>query len=375
VTSTVRVATGVTPSTTPAATIGGAAVIFPHFAQGGGYQTTFTFNNLSRTASSIVLNFYSQTGSLIGTTTLFIGGFGSARASMSGSSLAVGWARATTPIPLDFVGVETIQLFNSAGPIAMETSVLGAQTDTTLRLPVFEKDGFGTGVALVNPGDTTLTVTLTLRDSSGAATGTTVLSLGSSQQTARFVSELFPGISNFEGMLEITALRSLAALALRQNLASGTFSTLPVSPSPTEMFFSPNAGTSARIVQEIQQTQSTIDVAIYSFTRDEIADALIAAKARGVQIRILADSSEANGTGSDIARLEAAGLPLKRTKGGGGGILHDKFAIFDGRLVLTGSYNWSTDAEEKNDENAVFIRNASVIAAFQSIFNSMWTTR
>jgi len=173
----------------------------------------------------------------------------------------------------------------------------------------------------------------------------------------------------------VTAPRSLAALALRQNFATGIFSTLPVSPTPTEAFFSPKAGASAKIVQEINQALDTIDIAIYSFTRDEIADALIAAKNRGVQIRILADSSQANGIGSEIARLEAAGFQLKRTDGGGGGILHDKFAIFDGRLVFTGSYNWSTNAEENNDENAIFIRNTAVIAAFQTTFNSMWSTR
>ena len=368
-------ATGGGTSTTPNPTIGSAPIIFPHFAQGDGYQTSFTFNNLSRTAASIMLSFYGQSGNLIGTTPLPISGLGSARTSMSGSSLTVGWARASTTTPIVFVGVETIQLVNSSGAVAMETSVLGAQTDNTLRLPVLEKDGFSTGVALVNPADTTSAVTLTLRDSTGDTAGSATLSLASLQQTARFISEMFSGVSNFEGMLEITAPGSLAALALRQNLSSGTFSTLPVTPLPIETFFSPRGGTSARIVQEIQQAQSTIDVAIYSFTRDEIADALIAAKGRGVQIRILADSSEANGTGSDIAELEATGIPLKRTRGSGGGILHDKFAIFDGRLLLTGSYNWSTDAEERNDENAVFIRNTSVIAAFQSTFNSMWSTR
>jgi hypothetical protein len=97
------------------------------------------------------------------------------------------------------------------------------------------------------------------------------------------------------------------------------------------------------------------NAARHSFLRDEIADALIAAKNRGVTIRILADSSQANGTGSDIARLEAAGFQLKRTNGRGGGILHDKNAIIDGRLLVTGSYNWST--------------------AFQTNFNSMWNSR
>jgi len=60
--------------------------------------------------------------------------------------------------------------------------------------------------------------------------------------------------------------------------------------------------------------------------------------------------------------------------GGAGGILHDNFAIFDARLVLTSSYNWSTAAEENNDENAEFIRNTSVTRAFQTNFNLMWST-
>src|SRR5439155_7672762 len=140
-------------------------------------------------------------------------------------------------------------------------------------------------------------VSMTLRGPSGAVVDSSTVSLDASQQTARFVSELFPALTNFEGTLELSASQLIAALALRQNFASGIFSTLPVSPTPAEVFFSPNAGTSTRIVQEINQAQATIDIAMYSFTRDEITGALIAAKNRGVQIRVLADSSQAGGTG------------------------------------------------------------------------------
>src|SRR2546425_7682729 len=79
--------------------------------------------------------------------------------------------------------------------------------------------------------------------------------------------------------------------------------------------------------------------------------------------------------GSDIARLEAAGVQLKRTRGRGGGILHDKYAIVEGRLLVTGSYKWSTNAEENNDKNTVFARDQAVFAAFQTNFNSMWGSR
>jgi phosphatidylserine/phosphatidylglycerophosphate/cardiolipin synthase-like enzyme len=71
----------------------------------------------------------------------------------------------------------------------------------------------------------------------------------------------------------------------------------------------------------------------------------------------------------------AAGIPVKRTDGGGGGIMQNKVAVFDRQVLLTGSYNWSTAAEESNDENAVFIRTPSVVATYQSTFDNLWSTR
>jgi phosphatidylserine/phosphatidylglycerophosphate/cardiolipin synthase-like enzyme len=55
--------------------------------------------------------------------------------------------------------------------------------------------------------------------------------------------------------------------------------------------------------------------------------------------------------------------------------MHDKVAIFDRFLLLTGSYNWSTAAEKENDENAIFIRTPSLVAAYQSTFDDLWLTR
>jgi phosphatidylserine/phosphatidylglycerophosphate/cardiolipin synthase-like enzyme len=276
--------------------------------------------------------------------------------------------------PGDIAGSETIQLFGPSGSLIMEASVFSAQPDTDLRLPVLEANAFKTGVAIVNLGSATSSVSLTLRAADGTVQQTVPVSLGSLQQTARFVSELFTGVSNFEGTMEITSTSPVASLALRQNVG-GIFSTVPVSPQSAEADFSPGGGISARIVQEIQRARTSIDIEMYEFTRDEIADALIAAIANGVTIRVIADRSQSGGTGSDIARLAAAGISLKLTEGGGGGIMHNKVAIFDGRLLLTGSYNWSNAAETDNDENALFIRTPSVIAAYQSTFNFLWTTR
>src|SRR5579871_4148149 len=155
------------------------------------------------------------------------------------------------------------------------------------------------------------------------------LLLGPFQQIARFASELFPSLNDFEGTIEISSAQPIAGLALRYNEDAGVFSAVPVSPQSEQVYFSPRGGISSLIVQQIQNTQNTIDIEIYEFTRTEIMNALIMAKNRGVSIRVLADRGEAALSGSVIPRLEAAGIPVKRTDGSGGGIMHDKVAMFD----------------------------------------------
>jgi hypothetical protein len=298
---------------------------------------------------------------------------GSGRITLLGSS--VGWARASVIPSANVVGTETIQLFNGQGILVMAAGVLAAQPDTVLRLPAVENSDFGTGVAVVNLGSAPITANFILRSPIGLTVNSTTRVLNPNEQTAKYVNELFPGTTNFDGTLEVTGNGSLAAVAFRLSLKLGIFSTVAVSPVPTETYFSPNVGIANRLVQEIDAAQTSIDVAIYSFTLDSVADALIEAKSRGVQVRILTDSSQANGTGSEIARLETEGFQLKRTNGGSGGILHHKYAIFDGRVLMTGSFNWSANAEQNNDENAVFIRDRATISSFQQNFDALWSSR
>src|SRR5262249_41251262 len=147
---------------------------------------------------------------------------------------------------------------------------------------------------------------------------------------------------------------------------SSIFSTVSVTtpgyvPAATTALFSPNGGVRARIISEIDRAQSTLDLAIYSFTADEIRDALVRAKNRGVTIRIIADTSQANGQGSEIATLESIGFNVKGSSGNSGGIMHNKYMIVDSSRLFTGSYNWSANAEDDNFENAVFIQASALV--------------
>ena len=190
-------------------------------------------------------------------------------------------------------------------------------------------------------------------------------------QTAKFLSEIIPSLEDFEGTLELSAAMPVSALVLRQGPA-GTFNTVPFAWSGADTYFSPNGGISARIVQEIEEATTSIDIAMYEFTRTEIGEALVDAKNRGVSVRVIMDSSEASETGSQLSRLASAGIALKQMNGTGGGIMHNKYAIIDGRLLVTGSYNWTTAAEDDNNENALFLRDPPVIAAYQANFNTLW---
>jgi hypothetical protein len=104
-------------------------------------------------------------------------------------------------------------------------------------------------------------------------------------------------------------------------------------PGGTSALFSPDGGIHNRLIIEITRAQSTIDIAIYSFT----ADALIAARNRDVSSRIIADSSQTDISGSVIATLEGLGFNLKRLSGISSGIMPNKFMIIDGKLLVAGA--------------------------------------
>jgi phosphatidylserine/phosphatidylglycerophosphate/cardiolipin synthase-like enzyme len=53
--------------------------------------------------------------------------------------------------------------------------------------------------------------------------------------------------------------------------------------------------------------------------------------------------------------------------------MHHKFMVIDGEIVVTGSYNWSAAAEERNDENLVVIRDRGVAGAFEREFERIWS--
>jgi len=140
----------------------------------------------------------------------------------------------------------------------------------------------------------------------------------------------------------------------------------------TEAHFSSDGHVRSEIIRTIENSKTSIDIAIFDFTSKDIKESLGKAKNRDVKIRIIADARQASGAHSVVQSLLDEGFSVKTVHGRSGGIMHHKFAIFDGDLLLTGSYNWTDNAEHHNFENAIFLTDPNTIKRYQEEFNTIW---
>ncbi|MBI4007836.1 MAG: hypothetical protein HY354_04990, partial [Planctomycetes bacterium] len=121
----------------------------------------------------------------------------------------------------------------------------------------------------------------------------------------------------------------------------------------TRVLFSPEGSIRDCILENIGGCSSSIEIAVYDFTSGDIAEALVSAKNRGVKISVIMDKKQAEKEGSLHGFLKDEGFDVLLVKGRVGGSMHNSFVIFDNKLVLKGSYNWTEYAEKFNYENVI----------------------
>jgi phosphatidylserine/phosphatidylglycerophosphate/cardiolipin synthase-like enzyme len=145
--------------------------------------------------------------------------------------------------------------------------------------------------------------------------------------------------------------------------------------------FSPQGKCSAHILRELETAKQELLVAVYAFTSDDLANALVQAKKRGVAVQVVVDREfDRTNDNSKGKFLDAQKIPVRRLSGAPGkpgdkdpGLMHQKFAIIDRRIVFSGSYNWTNSAENRNDENLLMFRDASPLAEeYRKTFFRLW---
>lgn len=138
----------------------------------------------------------------------------------------------------------------------------------------------------------------------------------------------------------------------------------------TEVYFSLSDNPQKVIIKNINQAETFINIAMYTLTDKEILLSLINAQERGVKVRVYLDRSQIESTYSISRLLVQKGIKVRISTNNY--IMHNKFAIIDNRLLLTGSYNWTASANSRNDENLMVIDDPEIIARYQNQFEKLW---
>lgn len=141
----------------------------------------------------------------------------------------------------------------------------------------------------------------------------------------------------------------------------------------TEVYFSLYDDPEAVIINNIATAEEFISIAMYTFTDVEIAQAILEARDRGIDIRIYLDRSQVKAKYSRSRYFVQNNLEVRISSNNY--IMHNKFAVIDNEIVITGSYNWTASAGERNDENLLVIDDNYVVERYQDQFNNLWDNK
>ena len=140
------------------------------------------------------------------------------------------------------------------------------------------------------------------------------------------------------------------------------FLAVSIQAADIQVYFSPQGGCTEAVVANLDKATNTVLVQAYSFTSAPIAKALVDAKKRGVKVQVILDKSQRTERYSSADFVQRAGIATfidaKHA------IAHNKIMVIDGETILTGSFNFTKAAEEKNAENLLVIQDAALAAKY-----------
>lgn len=139
-----------------------------------------------------------------------------------------------------------------------------------------------------------------------------------------------------------------------------------------ENYFSPDDGVALRLKELLDDAQESIYFMAYSFTADELGQAIRARSQTGqvAVAGVMDDSQVKSNIGTEFDPFVLAGLDVRRD--GNEGLMHHKTMIVDGQIVVLGSYNFTASAEIRNDENLLIIYNADIAGLFLEEFRRIF---
>lgn len=141
-------------------------------------------------------------------------------------------------------------------------------------------------------------------------------------------------------------------------------------PVADETCFTPDEPCDIKLILFIQSAKVSLDIAIFDVNLDKVVHEILV-KSKKIPVRILVDRREAKGNHSLVPLLLKAGANVRY--GHQRGIMHNKYMIVDGKMIETGSFNYTNGAAFKNNENQVYLATPSIVERYKTRFDKIWS--
>lgn len=136
------------------------------------------------------------------------------------------------------------------------------------------------------------------------------------------------------------------------------------------VLFSPGTDILESIADLLKQAKKTIDICVFTITDERLAKDILWCHERGISVRVITDDDKMHDHGSAISDFKNAGIPVKIDHSRYH--MHHKFALIDGRIVFTGSFNWTYTASKHNQENLLITTNNDIVKQYSEQFELLW---
>ena len=134
--------------------------------------------------------------------------------------------------------------------------------------------------------------------------------------------------------------------------------------------FTPGDSCLRKLRELCTAARSTVDICVYTISDDRLRETILDTHRRGVQVRVISDNDKLFDAGNDVDWLRGKGVPVRLDDSPHH--MHHKFALFDGRLLANGSFNWTRSASVHNQENLAVTDNAHLVRCYSGQFESLW---
>ncbi len=134
--------------------------------------------------------------------------------------------------------------------------------------------------------------------------------------------------------------------------------------------FSPGTDGKNLIKSQLASATRSLDICVFTISDNDISTVIASAHRRGIKVRVITDDQKRFDAGSDIDMLVRWGVPVRMDTSEQH--MHHKFAIIDGKRLLTGSYNWTRTAAERNYENLLVTSDLGLVEPFVEEFEKLW---